>query len=135
MEDSPEDAEMVRNSLLEDPTPNSLHHVSNGAEAMKFLRKEGEFAGAPDIELILLDLNMPVMDGHETLEHIAQDPDLRHLPVVVLSVLSDSDAISDVYRKRCNSFIQKPIGYDVFREMIHQITRYWSSIAKIPRRR
>jgi len=134
VEDNPHDVELVRNSLQQDSTPTNLYHVPNGLEAISYLRKEGDYSAAVDIELILLDLNMPVMDGRETMRHIAGDPSLSHLPVIVLSVLGEKDEVCKLYQQRCNSFIQKPTGLEEFNQVIHGLTRYWANVAKLPNR-
>jgi len=99
---------------------------------MAFLHKEGQYAGVPTPDLILLDLNMPRMNGHEVLQAISQDDGLRHLPVVVLTT---SDAEKDVlssYQLRCSSYIVKPVDFDNFAKAVQSLTDYWFTLVVLP---
>jgi CheY-like chemotaxis protein len=132
VEDNDNDAEITRIGFERAKFAVNLHHVTNGEECMAFLRKEGEYAAVPSPDLILLDLNMPRMDGREVLQAIASDEKLKHLPVVVLT---SSDAEKDVlmsYKLRCNSYIVKPVGFENFSKVIQSLRDYWFTLVVLP---
>jgi two-component system, chemotaxis family, response regulator Rcp1 len=109
-----------------------LHHVFNGEECMAFLRKQGRYADAPTPDIIMLDLNMPRMDGIEVMEAIGNDDRLKHLVIVVLT---SSDADEDVlrsYKLRCSSYLVKPIKFEAFAKMIQSLGEYWFALATLP---
>ena len=87
----------------------NLHHVENGEECLAFLRKQGKYSGVPTPDLILLDINMPVMDGHEVLAELVQDENLKHLPVVILTSSEDERDVLMMYKLRCNAYLSKPV--------------------------
>lgn len=109
-----------------------VHHVGNGHECLRFLRKEGKHTDAPAPDMLLLDLNMPVMDGRQVLEAVASDARFRHLPVIVLTTSRDQGDIMQMYRQRCSSYIIKPADYVAFKAIIRAITDYWFSVATLP---
>jgi CheY-like chemotaxis protein len=99
---------------------------------MAFLRKQGNYADAPTPDLILLDLNMPVMDGHEVLAEIVQDDDLKHLPVVILTTSADERTVLAMYKLRCSAFATKPIDFNDFSRLIQGIADYWFTSVVLP---
>ncbi len=109
-----------------------LHHVENGRECMRFLRGEGEYAGSPMPDLILLDLNLPLMDGWEVMEKIAQDNTMNHIPVVVLTTSDQESDVLKLYKLRCSSYIVKPVDFDKFVKVIGDITEYWFTLVVLP---
>lgn len=109
-----------------------LHHVKNGEECMAFLRKQGEYAGVPTPDLILLDLNMPRMDGREVLAELVADENLRHLPVVILTTSSEDREVLRMYKLRCNSYIVKPVDFEQFLRVIRSISEYWFTVVVLP---
>jgi two-component system response regulator len=132
VEDNDNDVELTRIGFKRTHLSLNLHHVPDGVECMAFLHKEGQYAGVPTPDLILLDLNMPRMNGHEVLQAISQDDGLRHLPVVVLTT---SDAEKDVlssYQLRCSSYIVKPVDFDNFAKAVQSLTDYWFSLVVLP---
>jgi len=134
VEDNDNDVELTRLGFQRAKFAVDLHHVGNGEECMKFLRKQGEHADAPTPDLILLDLNMPRMDGREVLEEIGRDPYLNHLAVVVLT---SSDADRDVmmlYKLRCSSYIVKPVDFESFSSAIQSLANYWFTLVVLPPR-
>lgn len=133
VEDNPGDARLALEALKESKVHNNLHHVSDGVEAMKFLRRQMEQTGVPPPDLILLDLNMPRMDGREVLEEIKEDPDLRVIPVVVLTTSEAERDLLKSYGMHANAYIVKPIDLDRFMEVIQAIEEFWFSIVKLPR--
>ena len=113
----------------------TLHHVKDGEEGIAFLRKEGQFADAPTPDLVLLDLNMPRMDGREMLAEIAADDRLRHIPVIVLTTSSADAEILNMYRLRCSSYIVKPMTFSQFSRVMASIADYWFTIVSLPNSR
>jgi CheY-like chemotaxis protein len=109
-----------------------LHRARNGEECMAFLRHEGKFADAPVPDLILLDLNMPRMDGREVMEEICRDEKLRHLPVVVLTTSQEEQEIRKMYQLRCSSYIVKPIDFAQFKHTIEVFYDYWLKTVVLP---
>jgi len=109
-----------------------LLNVENGVDAIAFLRREGEFADAPSPDLILLDLNMPLMDGRETLAEIAKDEKLNHLPVIVLTNSQFDDDVLSVYKMRASSYIRKPVDFEQFLEAARKIVDYWFELVVLP---
>lgn len=99
---------------------------------MRFLRKQGQYAGAPAPDMVLLDLNMPKMDGREVLAEIVKDETLRLLPVVILTTSAEEREILDMYRLRCSSYIVKPVDFDQFLAAIRLIGDYWFTVVVLP---
>lgn len=131
VEDNLGDIELTRQALLEVKMHNKLDVARDGVEAMEFLRREGA-AYRPD--LILLDINMPRKNGLELLAEIKGDPQLRRIPVVILTT-SDSDRdVVKAYDLNANSYITKPVDLDQFMKVIHSIDDFWLSIVKLPPR-
>jgi CheY-like chemotaxis protein len=110
----------------------SLQHVDNGEKCLQYLRKQGPYVHAPSPDLILLDMHMPVMDGHEVLSEIVKDDKLRHLPVVVLTTSYEAVDIHKMYRLRCNSYITKPVDFNKFVKVIGQMAGYWLTVVVLP---
>lgn len=132
VEDSPGDVRLTREALGEAKVANRLHVVGDGVEAMAFLRREGAHAAAPRPDLVLLDLNLPRMDGREVLAAIKGDPDLRTIPVVVLTT---SDAEADVlrsYNLHANCYLVKPVDVDRFFDQVRSLEGFWLAVVKLP---
>jgi two-component system response regulator len=132
VEDNDNDVELTKIGFKRAKFVVNLSRVANGEECMAFLRKEGKFANAPIPDLILLDLNMPLMDGREVLEEVGRDQNLKHLPIVVLT---SSEADKDVmmsYKLRCASYIVKPIGFDDFSKVVQSLADYWFTLVVLP---
>lgn len=132
VEDNQDDVVLARRGFERARLPVHLHHVENGEECMAFLRKSGIYAQAPTPDLILLDLNMPVMDGREVLAEMVADEALRQMPVVVLTTSADERDVLEMYRFRCSSYIVKPVDFDHFLAAIKCISRYWFTVAVLP---
>ncbi len=134
VEDEPADAHLVRSALKENKVLCNLHHVLDGVEAMAFLKREGEYQSAAQPDLILLDLNMPRMNGREFLAAVKADDELRPIPVVVLTT---SDVERDVvasYKLGAAGYITKPVDMDQFVDAIRQLDNYWFVLARLPKR-
>ena len=132
VEDNPGDARLAVEALKESEVRNNLHHVPDGVEAMRFLRGEGEYAEAPQPDLILLDLNLPRKDGREVLSEIKEDPRLRLVPVVVLTTSAAERDLVRTYGLHANAYVIKPIDLDRFVEIVQGIEEFWFSIVKLP---
>lgn len=132
VEDNDNDAELTRLGFRKGRLAVDLHHVQDGEQCMAFLRKEGDYANAPAPDLVLLDLNMPRMDGREVLETISHDEALKHIPIIVLtSSEADSDVLAS-YRLQCKSYIVKPINFENFTRMIQGLSDYWFTLVILP---
>jgi chemotaxis family two-component system response regulator Rcp1 len=112
----------------------NLHHVDNGKKCLEFLRRQPPYASAPVPDIILLDLDMPVMDGRQVLAEIVKDEALKHLAVVVLTSGDEHSEILRMYQLRCNSYICKPMDFDKYVDMIKKFADYWLSVVKLPTR-
>jgi len=134
-DDNEDDIELLRIGLRRSRFALQPHVVHDGEECMEFLRKEGRHAGAPTPDLLLLDLNMPRMDGREVLAAIAKDAALAHLPVIVLSTSTLNADILDAYRLAANSYVVKPIDFNHFVTSVAAIVDYWFAVAVLPDQR
>ena len=136
VEDSPEDFEATVRALKSSGLHNSLHRCSDGDEALDYLYRRGDYASADDSPrpgIILLDLNLPGTDGREVLEEIKQDPDLKKIPVVVLTTSTDERDIEACYEFGANSYIQKPVDLAGFVNAIQRLKDYWFQIVVFPK--
>jgi len=132
VEDNLADIRLTQEAMKESRMTNALHVVRSGPEAQQFLRRRGDFSGAPRPDLILLDLNLPGMDGHELLADIKADEKLRRIPVVVLTSSSADDDIVESYNLHANCFISKPVTMTGFVDVVHSVDGFWFSIVKLP---
>jgi CheY-like chemotaxis protein len=133
VEDSPGDIRLTQEALRAAKVKNNLHVVVDGMEATSFLRREGRHAGAPRPDLILLDLNLPKKNGQEVLADIKLDPQLRTIPVVILTTSVDEEDILRSYQLHANCYITKPVDLDQFLRVIKAIDNFWLTIVKLPR--
>ncbi len=132
VEDSPGDVRLTQEAFREVNATIKLHVAWDGVEAMAFLRHEGAYADAPRPDLILLDLNMPRMDGREVLAEIKADERLRCIPVLVLTTSKSDDDILTAYRLHASCFITKPVDLAEFFEVVRSIDNFWLSVVKLP---
>ena len=135
VEDEPADAHLVRLAFEESKVLVDLHHVSDGVEAFAFLRREGVYADVPRPDMILLDLNMPRMDGREFLQKIKVDAALHSLPVVVLTTSDAERDLLDSYDNFAAGFIVKTVDVEAFIKIVCGIGEYWVSIVRLPSNR
>lgn len=133
VEDSPSDTVLTREALREAKILNSLHTVPDGVEALSFLQRTGVYAGSPRPDLILLDLNMPRMDGRELLALIKHDDDLRRIPTIVLTTSAAESDVLRSYDLHANCYITKPIQFDDFVNAVKSIGEFWFSVVRLPR--
>lgn len=115
--------------------PANLHHVNDGKKCLRFLRRQFPYGMAPVPDIILLDLDMPVMDGRQVLAEIVKDESLKHLAVVVLTSGDEYNEILRMYQLRCNSYICKPRDFDKYVDMIRKFADYWLSVVMLPTKR
>ncbi|RZS79419.1 response regulator receiver domain-containing protein [Motilibacter rhizosphaerae] len=134
VEDDPGDVLMTREAFEDNKVANTLTVVNDGVRAMEFLRREGEFADAERPDLILLDLNLPRMDGREVLAAIKADAELRTIPVVVLTTSEAQDDVLRSYSLHANAYVTKPVDFDRFIEVVRQIDEFFVSVVRLPRR-
>lgn len=132
VEDNPGDVELAREALQNGKVNNRLQVVGDGVYAIEFLRRQGQYAGAPRPDLILLDLNMPRKDGREVLAEIKADPDLKRIPVVILTTSQAEEDILKTYNLHANCFITKPINLHQFIKVVQAIEEFWLTIVKLP---
>lgn len=132
VDDNEDDVFLTREAFESSNLKVDLHHVDNGEKCLQFLRKQGPYADVPTPDLILLDMHMPVMNGHEVLTEIVGDANLRHLPVVVLTTSYEAADIQKMYSLRCSSYITKPLDFDNFVKAIGQMTGYWLTVVVLP---
>ena len=112
----------------------NLHHVNDGEKCLRFLRHDFPYGISPVPDIILLDLDIPVMDGRQVLAEIVKDESLKHLAVVVLTSQDEHNDILRMYQLRCNSYIRKPLDFDKYVDMIRKLTDYWLSVVMLPTR-
>ena len=132
VEDNPGDVRLTQEAFKENKVRNTLHAVTDGAEALAFLRQEREYAQACRPDLILLDLNLPKKDGREVLEEIKADVGLRCIPVVVLTSSEAEEDVSRAYGLNANCYVTKPLDLDRFVDVVRSIENFWLSIVKLP---
>ncbi len=132
VEDNPGDVRLTLEALKEGKISNRLHVAEDGLEALAFLRREGDNADAPRPDLILLDLNLPRMDGRELLELIKEDERLRRIPVVILTTSQDEQDILRSYNLYANCYITKPVDLEQFISVVRAIEDFWLTIVQLP---
>jgi CheY-like chemotaxis protein len=132
VDDDDADALMISEALNSTDTSATVERVADGREALEYLRQEGPYAGAARPDLILLDLNMPRMDGRETLAAIKSDERLKAIPVVILTTSGAAPDIVASYQKRANAYVTKPFGLDDFESTVRQIDRFYREVATLP---
>ena len=135
VEDSPGDVRLTRDAFRETNESIRLHVAVDGVEAMDFLKKRGAFADSPPPDFILLDLNIPKMDGREVLAQIKKDNDLKTIPTIILTT-SDSEAdIKKSYELQANCYLNKPVQLEDFENVVKSINDFWTTKVKLPQQR
>ena len=132
VEDNPGDVRLTREALKEAKFRNKVQVVGDGVEALAYLRQEGQYSGAMRPHLIMLDLNLPRMDGREVLAAIKKDADLRRIPVVVLSSSEAETDIARAYELHANAYMTKPVDIEHFLQVVKAIEEFWVEIVKLP---
>jgi CheY-like chemotaxis protein len=132
VEDNAGDVRLTQEVLKSSKVRNTLLVANNGLEALNCLRQQGKFANSPRPDLILLDLNLPVMDGREVLEKIKDDPDLKRIPVVILTTSKAEEDILKTYNLHANCYVTKPVDLDQFVNVVKSLEDFWLAIVKLP---
>jgi CheY-like chemotaxis protein len=135
VEDDPGDVLMTQEAFAEHKVRNRLAVVSDGEEAIAYLRREGRFSDAVRPDLVLLDLNLPRRDGRQVLEEIKSDEQLRQIPVVVLTTSQADEDILRSYELHANAYVTKPVDFDRFIAVVRQIDQFFVSVVKLPPRK
>lgn len=132
VEDTPSDVRLTREALKEAKVMNTLHVVGDGVEAMEFLRRQGRYANSPRPDLVLLDLNMPRKDGREVLAEIKGDPNLKQIPVVILTTSKAEEDILKSYNLFANAYVSKPVDLSQFLKVISSLEQFWLAVVTLP---
>jgi len=132
VEDDPGDILMTREAFQQHKIQNKLHVVTDGEQALQFLRQTGEYAKAPRPGLVLLDLNLPRRSGHEVLAELKEDPELRVIPVVILTTSQAEEDILRSYSLHANAYVSKPVDFERFMDVIRQIDSFFVTVVKLP---
>jgi CheY-like chemotaxis protein len=135
VDDDPGDTLMIREAFADNKVRNDLASVADGVQAMRYLRREGEYANAPRPDLILLDLNLPRKDGREVLAEIKGDPALATIPVVVLTTSHAEEDVLRSYQLHANAYVTKPVDFERFIEVVRQIDEFFVTVVKLPNQR
>ena len=134
VEDNQDDIELTLEALKDSKVSMQIEVVTDGMAAMEFLHREGKYADKPRPDLVLLDLNLPKMDGREVLKEIRADENLTDIPVVVLTTSEDEGDILRAYKLHANCYIAKPVDFNRFTEIIRQVEGFWLQLVKLPHR-
>jgi len=132
VEDSPSDTELTMEAFREGSVESHLSHVEDGVEALSFLGRRQPYSQAPRPDLILLDLNLPQKDGREVLAELKKDPELRTIPVVVLTTSRSDQDIARAYQLQANCYISKPVEFEQFVRVVRLIEHFWLEVASLP---
>ncbi len=132
VEDNPGDVVLTQEALSEAKVANDVHVAVDGEEAMRFLRRGPGYEDAPRPDLILLDLNLPRKDGREVLADVKGDPELRRIPVIVLTTSAAEQDILHTYDLHANSYVTKPLDIGDFLEAVRQIEGFWLELVRLP---
>jgi two-component system, response regulator len=133
VEDSPEDFETAERAFRRSGLKNPIIRCADGDEALELLFRRGRFADAPRPGVVLLDLNLPGTDGREVLSEIKADPQLKHIPVIVLTTSSDDRDVQACYKAGASSYIQKPVDLEGFMRAIERLNDYWFEVVILPK--
>lgn len=134
VEDNPGDVRLTKEAFKEGCINNDLHVATDGEEALDFLYQRGEYSDAPRPHLVLLDLNLPKLNGQEVLEEIRDDPDLKRLPVIILTSSGAQRDIVDSYELQSNAYLTKPVTPEDFVELVQTFEEFWFTMVQLPPR-
>lgn len=132
VEDNPGDVRLTQEALKSHKVQNNLHVVTDGEQAMAFLRRQGKYADAPRPDIILLDLNLPKKDGREVLAEIKSDSSLKTIPVVIITSSEAEQDVIKSYNLNANCYVTKPVNLDQFIKVVQSINDFWLTIVKLP---
>jgi CheY-like chemotaxis protein len=131
-EDNPGDVRLMMETFREGKIHNRISVVEDGVEALAFLRRQGKYQTAPRPDLVLLDLSLPRKKGQEVLAEIKQDPDLKRIPVVVITSSQAEQDILDAYNNHVNCYLTKPVGLEQFLTVVQSVEQFWLTIVQLP---
>lgn len=134
VEDDPGDVLMTTEALQDGKILHTLHVVNNGEDAVAFMERTGSYAEAPRPDIVLLDLNLPRLDGREVLARIKSDPDLRRIPVVILTTSEAEEDVLRSYDLHANAYVTKPVDFDRFVAVVQQVPEFFMSVVRLPSR-
>jgi chemotaxis family two-component system response regulator Rcp1 len=136
IEDNPADIRLTKEVLKDGKIKNNLSVVMDGEDALHFLRKTGKYTGSdiPNIDIVLLDLNLPKKDGREVLAEIKSDPNLKQIPVIILTTSAAEQDILNTYANHANCYIMKPVDFNQFINVVRTFEEFWLTIVKLPAR-
>ena len=132
VEDNPDDANLTVDALKAGKLRNRVNVVEDGVEAMSYLRREGKNAAAPRPDIILLDLNLPRKNGREVLAEVKEDPDLKRIPVVIVTTSKSEQDVFEAYNLHANCYVTKPVDLDQFIGVVKKIEDFWFTVVKLP---
>ena len=132
VEDDPGDVLLIREAFEFNKVHNNLHVVNDGEQALEYLRKQGPHAEANRPDLVLLDLNLPRKDGREVLAEVKQDPELRTIPIVVLTTSEAEEDVLKSYQLHANAYVTKPVDFERFVSIVRQIDDFFVSVVRLP---
>ncbi|WP_207591980.1 response regulator [Halomontanus rarus] len=132
VEDNPGDVRLTQEAFEEGRIENTLHVVTDGLEALDFIYQRGEYADVPHPDIVLLDLNLPRLNGDEVLEEVKSDEDHCHIPIVVLTSSKAEEDVVRSYELHANAYLTKPVDPDAFIEIIRSLEEFWLSVVRLP---
>lgn len=132
VEDNPADIRLTQEALQESKITNNLNIVKDGVEAINFLKNKGEYSNATRPDLILLDLNLPKLNGFEVLDEIKKHEDLKRIPVVILTISDNDKDLLKAYNLHANCYVNKPMDITEFYKIVKSIGNFWFTIVKLP---
>jgi len=134
VEDDPGDVLITKEALAHSKVANDLHTAADGEDALAFLHREGAHRDAVRPDLVLLDLNLPRLDGREVLARIKQDPQLRRIPVVILTTSAAEEDVLRSYDLHANAYVTKPVDFEQFVQVVRQVDDFWFTVVRLPTR-
>jgi CheY-like chemotaxis protein len=134
VEDNPADVRLFKEALYEHRSSINLSVVDNGEDALRFVRREGQFSGRPRPDLIILDLNLPRKDGREVLADLKADPNLRRIPVIILTTSDAENDVLKAYDLHANCYVRKPVDLEDFMRAVQACEAFWLNIVRLPAR-
>ena len=132
VEDNPDDVALTIEALHDSKIANTVHVAKDGVEAMDFFHKRGQFAGKPTPDLVFLDLNMPRKSGREVLDEVKKDPNLKHIPIIVLTTSQAEEDIFRSYNLQASAYVVKPVDFERFVSVIKAIDTFWFNAVRYP---
>lgn len=132
VEDNPGDVKLTEKAFENANLINNMHHAADGEEAMKFLNREGQYEDAPRPDIVLLDLNLPKLNGDEVLKRIKDDEQLRRIPVVMLTSSEAEEDIMSTYNLHANAYMTKPVEFSGFIDVVQKVEGFWFSVVRYP---